>query len=234
MAATGVSRSAKRSEGLGVAPIESTTRAPAVSVVVGVEEDQPEARVDDAEVDPDLVEPLVEELGKQARWQGRWSAWPARSTRGLAGCGWPRRSSAVWSCQVRSVPAVGRKQSRQDGVLEREPLPLEVRSQGGKVLGHVAVAVDDRMTQAGCGSRRRRPSGLIYAHYSHRSPGPDFAFETRTLVPYDMVIRNGTVVDGSGLGSYRADVGISGRPDRRHRADRRARRSRRSTPRATS
>ncbi len=27
---------------------------------------------------------------------------------------------------------------------------------------------------------------------------------------YDLVIRNGTVVDGSGLGSYRADVGIVG------------------------
>ncbi len=27
---------------------------------------------------------------------------------------------------------------------------------------------------------------------------------------YDIVIRNGTIVDGSGLGSYRADVGISG------------------------
>ena len=27
---------------------------------------------------------------------------------------------------------------------------------------------------------------------------------------HDLVIRNGTVVDGSGLGSYRADVGISG------------------------
>jgi N-acyl-D-amino-acid deacylase len=29
-------------------------------------------------------------------------------------------------------------------------------------------------------------------------------------MPFDIVIRNGTVVDGSGLGSYRADVGIAG------------------------
>ena len=29
-------------------------------------------------------------------------------------------------------------------------------------------------------------------------------------VGYDTVIRNGTVVDGSGLGSFRADVGIVG------------------------
>src|ERR1700716_1813073 len=27
---------------------------------------------------------------------------------------------------------------------------------------------------------------------------------------YDLVVRNGTVVDGSGLGSYRADVGVVG------------------------
>ena len=27
---------------------------------------------------------------------------------------------------------------------------------------------------------------------------------------YDLVIRNGSVIDGSGLGSYRADVGVVG------------------------
>src|SRR4051812_28249308 len=29
-------------------------------------------------------------------------------------------------------------------------------------------------------------------------------------MPYDLVIRNGTIVDGSGLASYRADLGVTG------------------------
>ena len=50
---------------------------------------------------------------------------------------------------------------------------------------------------------------------------------------FDLVIRNGTVVDGSGFGSYRADVGIVG--GRIARVGRiRERGARRSTPRATS
>ena len=32
--------------------------------------------------------------------------------------------------------------------------------------------------------------------------------QTSNFSSFDTVIRNGTVVDGSGLGSYRADVGI--------------------------
>ena len=35
---------------------------------------------------------------------------------------------------------------------------------------------------------------------------------------FDMVIRGGTIVDGSGLGSYRGDVAYSGWQDRRARS----------------
>ena len=35
---------------------------------------------------------------------------------------------------------------------------------------------------------------------------------------YDLVIKNGMVIDGSGLPRYRADVGVRRRPDRDDRA----------------
>src|SRR5947209_11278973 len=40
-------------------------------------------------------------------------------------------------------------------------------------------------------------------------PGTRSASEEPDMA-YDIVIRNGTLVDGSGLGSYRADVGVAG------------------------
>ena len=37
-------------------------------------------------------------------------------------------------------------------------------------------------------------------------------------MPYDLVIKNGTVIDGSGLPRYRADVGVQHGQDRRRSA----------------
>ncbi len=51
---------------------------------------------------------------------------------------------------------------------------------------------------------------------------------------YDLVIKNGTVIDGSGAPRYRADVAIAGRHALRRSAASTARRSRRSTPKDTS
>ena len=51
-------------------------------------------------------------------------------------------------------------------------------------------------------------------------------------MPYDIVIRNGTVVDGSGLGSYRADVGVVGGRIAFVGPDHASGAPRRSTPRA--
>ena len=50
---------------------------------------------------------------------------------------------------------------------------------------------------------------------------------------YDVVIRNGLVVDGSGFGAYRADVGIVDGDDRPGGPDPRAGRPASSTPTAT-
>ena len=58
-----------RGECLGVAPIEGAACSPPVVVIGSVEEHQAETGVHDAEVDAHVVQPLVEELGKQRSGQ---------------------------------------------------------------------------------------------------------------------------------------------------------------------
>ena len=199
MAATGVRRSDKGAKVSALARLRARHSAPAVAIVRGVEEDEAEARVDDAEVEAQLVESLVEQ-GREQR---------GGEVDGLAGRRAPPRAprrpgggSLLGGLIVPGDvgPPVGREQPSQRGMVEREPLALEVRRQGGEMLGHVPVDVDDGVAKPAADLGGGTHRGLIYAHYSLPS--------SRGLMPYDMVIRNGTVVDGSGLGSFRADVGI--------------------------
>jgi hypothetical protein len=112
-----------------------------------VEEDQPEARVHHAEVDAEVVEALVEQLGEEGGGQvdggGRRGA-----PEGLAGRagGGPLGGGLVVPGTVGA--AVGRGQPQQRRVVEGESLRLEVRRQGGEELGHVPVDVDDRVAEA--------------------------------------------------------------------------------------
>lgn len=136
----------QRSEGLGVASVEGPACPAAVALVVGVEEDEPEARVHHPEVDADLVEAVVEQPREQRRGEidgPRSRRAPPRSAR----CAGGRPLGGGLLVPAVPGPAVGRHEPTEGRMVERQPLGLEVRRQRREVLGHVAVAVDHRMVE---------------------------------------------------------------------------------------
>ena len=56
-------------EHLGIGPVEGAAQTPSVALVGCVEEDESDARIDDAEVEAEFVEPLVEQSREQRRGQ---------------------------------------------------------------------------------------------------------------------------------------------------------------------
>ena len=98
--------------------------------------------------------------------------------------------------------------------VEAHALLHQLAGQGGEELDGVAVDVDHRVVQpltdlrgaetAPCNS----PSGACGS--PHRVMRARSILGNTRGMAFDVVIRNGTVVDGSGFGGYRADVGIAG------------------------
>ena len=161
-------------ERVGVVAVERPARATTDALVLEVKEHEADAGIDHGEVEADLVEPLVEQLGEHrggevARVAHRRA--PEGGTRHAPvrplGRGQPvprrRRPEGAWE-QV--------AQCRLAGV---DALLAEITGQRREVLDVVAVDVDDGVAETfsyGGRSRRRHRGGLYgrRSRWGHRRP----------------------------------------------------------------
>ena len=139
-------------EHAGVEAVEGAARTPPVALVVEVAEEETEARVDDADVDAELGEALVEEAGKH-----RGGAVDRRSSRRSPtgrGDAASRVRSGVSAYQSAIGPKVPEVRRGHRLAVERHALLDQLAGQGGEELDGVTVDVDHRVVQLLADSRQ--------------------------------------------------------------------------------
>ena len=134
-------------EHAGVEAVERAARAAAVALVVEVAEQEPEARVDHAEVDAELGQALVEQAGEHRGGAVDRELHARRCPTGpgrRAGRRAPRGVSAYQSTIGPKVPDVRRA---IDSPSSAHALLHQLAGQGGEELDGVAVDVDHRVVE---------------------------------------------------------------------------------------
>ena len=151
-------------EHAGVEPVERPARAAAVALVVEVAEQEPEARVDDADVDAELVEPLVQEAGEHGGGAVDGELHPAVAPRSAcdAPVGALLGGEAV-PVDDRTEGARGAAQHRL--AVEAHALLDQLPGQGREELDGVTVDVDHRVVELA-----PHLGGTQSAHRLARSP----------------------------------------------------------------
>ena len=190
-------------EDAGVEAVERAARTATVALVVEVAEQQSEAGVDHADVDAELGQTLVQEPGEHGGGaidrELHAAVAPGASGDPAVGALLGRQGVPV------DDRAEGAGGAAQHGLaVEAHPFLHQLTGKGGEELDGVTVDVDHRVVEPAL--------HFVGGHPAHSHPPINARSSIRRVtirqMAYDVVIRNGRVVDGSGFGSYRGDVGI--------------------------